>query len=111
MATRKKSEGETKRSYAPGRTSDEITNRNISLAVNLAAKQLEEGTASPLVIAHYLKLGSPTAQLEQEKLRNENKLVEAKITSLESSQRAEEAYIEVIKALRHYNGTESSEDE
>lgn len=38
----------------------------IALAVDLAEKQLIEGTASSQVITHYLKLGSSKERLEQE---------------------------------------------
>ena len=48
-------------------------NQMISLAVDLAEKQLIEGTASSQVITHFLKLGTTKAELEKEKLRKENK--------------------------------------
>lgn len=40
----------------------------IALAVDLAEKQLIEGTASSQVISHFLKLGSIRAQIEKELL-------------------------------------------
>ena len=41
-------------------------NQMIALAVDLAEKQLMEGTASSQVITHYLKLGSTKERLEKE---------------------------------------------
>jgi hypothetical protein len=39
-------------------------NQMIALAVDLAEKQLMEGTASSQVITHYLKLGSTKERLQ-----------------------------------------------
>ena len=57
----------------------------VSLAVDCAERQLREGTASPSVIVHYLKLGSEKEQLENERLREENKLLKAKTKSIEDA--------------------------
>ena len=48
-------------------------NQMIALAVDLAEQQLRDGTASAQVITHFLKLGTSKAELEKEKLRQENK--------------------------------------
>ena len=79
-------------------------NQLISLAVDLAEKQLQEGTASSQVITHYLKLGSTKERLEKEKLEEENKLLRAKTENLQSQKRVEELYSEAIKAMRNYAG-------
>ena len=55
----------------------------IALAVDLAEKQLMEGTASSQVITHFLKLGSSKAELEREKLAMENELIRAKTESIQ----------------------------
>ena len=79
-------------------------NQLISLAVDLAEKQLQEGTASSQVITHYLKLGSGRERLEREKLEEENKLLKARTEQLQSMKRVEELYEEAIKAMRNYGG-------
>lgn len=43
-------------------------NELIAAAVDLAEKQLRDGTASPSVITHYLKLASSRERLQREKL-------------------------------------------
>lgn len=85
----------------------------ISLAIDLAEKQLDDGSASSQVITHYLKLGSSRERLEQERLRRENLLLEAKVQVLESSKRVEELYEKALDAMREYSGntSEVSEDE
>ena len=84
----------------------------IALAVDLAEKQLMEGTASSQVITHYLKLGSTKANLEREKLASENELTKAKIEAIQSQKRIEELYADAIKAMKEYSGNGgSNEDE
>ena len=64
---RKKNESApmTTQSLRPALTPEARENQMIALAVNLAEKQLQEGTASSQVITHYLKLGSTKYQLEK----------------------------------------------
>jgi hypothetical protein len=76
----------------------------VSLAVDLAEKQLMEGTASSQVITHYLKLGSSRERLEKEKLEKENELLRAKADAIQSSQRVEELYLEALNAMKKYGG-------
>lgn len=78
----------------------------VSLAVDLAEKQLREGSASPSVITHYLKLGTTSYQLEMEKLRNENELLKARTETAKSLGRMEEIYEEALEALRRYQGAD-----
>ena len=85
-------------------TQEAKENQMISLAMDLAMQQLQDGTASSQVITHYLKLGSTKEKLEREKLEEENKLLRAKTEALESSKRAEELYSEVIAAFNRYSG-------
>ena len=51
----------------PALTPEARENQMISLAVDLAGKQLQEGTASSQVITHFLKLGSTKQQLEKQR--------------------------------------------
>lgn len=92
------------RKQAPALTPEARENQLIALAVDLAEKQLIEGTASAQVITHYLKLGSTREKLEKEKLEKENELLNAKREALESSKRVEELYANALKAMRSYSG-------
>ena len=92
------------RKRRPALSPEARENQLISWAVDLAEKQLQEGTASSQVITHYLKLGSTKERLEKEKLEEENKLLRAKTENLQSQKRVEELYSEAIKAMRNYAG-------
>ena len=91
---------------APATSPEAQENKLVALAVNLAEKQLREGTASSQVITHFLKLGSTKERLEKEKLEAENKLLKAKTETLESNKRVEELYKEALNAMRSYSGQE-----
>lgn len=99
------------KSRRPAMTPDARENQMINLAVDLAEKQLEEGTASSQVITHFLKLGSSKERLEREKLEEENKLLRAKTENLQSQKRVEELYEEALAAMRRYSGQGDLNDE
>lgn len=97
--------------HAPALTQEARENEMISLAIDLAEKQLAEGTASSSVIVHYLKLGTTKEKLEKEKLRQENELLKAKTEALQSAKRVEELYSDALKAMRMYSGGRLDKDE
>lgn len=99
-----------KRSLRPALTPESEENQMISLAVDLAKKQLQEGTASSQVITHFLKLGSTRAELEREKLKHENEVLVAKAEALRSNQRTEELFEQAINAMKRYSGNGDSDD-
>ncbi len=95
----------------PGMTPESRENQMIALAVDLAEKQLIEGTASSQVITHYLKLGSTMQRLERERLEEENKLLRAKTKALEDAGELKALYADALKAMRTYSGQDDSDDE
>ena len=88
----------------PKVTEREEEKRLISLATQLAARQLEEGKASSQVITHFLKLGSSVATLEREILEEEIRLKRAKTEVLEANKRIEELYEKALRAMGRYSG-------
>lgn len=98
------SEDGPKRKIRPGLTPEARENQLISLAVDLAERQLIEGTASSQVITHYLKLGSTKEKIEKEILERQKELLEAKTQALQSAQRVEELYENALDAMRLYSG-------
>lgn len=93
----------------PADTPEARENQLIAAAVNLAEKQLLDGTASPSVITHYLRLASGKERLEREKLERENELLRAKAEAYESNKRSEELYESAIKAMRSYSGLDDND--
>lgn len=112
MASERIDEPPKRKSRRPPATTPEgRENQLISKAVDLAEKQLREGTASAQVITHYLKLGSSREKLEQERLANENELLVAKREAMASAQRVEELYGAAIDAMRAYAGHANPKDD
>ncbi len=100
-----------KRRQRPGKSVEARENQLISLAVDLAEKQLREGTASSQVITHYLKLGSTKERIEKDILLQQKELIQAKTEALHSAKRIEELYSDALRAMRGYRGEEPSEDD
>lgn len=86
----------------PALTPEGRENQLIALATNIAEEQMRNGTASSQIITHYLRLGSTKNELELEKLRRENELLQAKTEALESARTSEELYQKALDALRSY---------
>lgn len=104
------SNADTNTRRRPALTPEARENQLISLAVDLAEKQLAEGTASSQVITHYLKLGSTKERVEKEILEKRKELLEAKTQALQSAQRVEELYENALKAMRTYSGNGDADD-
>jgi hypothetical protein len=98
--------GRRRQTRRPATTDENRENQLVSLAIDLAEKQLAEGTAAAQVITHYLKLGSTRERLEQERLSRENELLGARIDMAASAKRVEELYSAALDAMRSYAGRE-----
>lgn len=111
MARRKAVSTETTKKPRPALTPEARENQLISRAVDLAERQLIDGSASSQVITHYLKLGTMKNQLELEKLRQENEMLKAKTEAMRSAQKTEELYREALQAMRNYSGMVSDDED
>lgn len=112
MGKRKKTtdENSTKK-MRPALTPEARENQLISLAVDLAEKQLMEGTASSQVITHYLKLGTTKERIEREILEKQKELIQAKTENLQSAKKIEELYTNALNAMKNYSGQQVEEDD
>ena len=82
-----------------------------SLAVDLAEKQLREGTASSQIITYYLKAVSQREQLELERLRSENEMLRAKAKAIASAEDQKILLEKALKAFTEYSGEASDDDD
>ena len=113
MAKRTKTTSkDSQKKMRPATTPEARENQMIALAVDLAEKQLIEGTASSQVITHYLKLATTKEKIEREILEKQKELIVAKTENLQSAKRIEELYSNALKAMQNYSGqTCSMEDD
>ena len=107
---RKKVVNDSSAMMRPALTPEARENQLISLAVDLAEKQLREGTASSQVITHYLKLGSTKERIEKEILEKQKDFLDAKTQNLKSIERQEQMYADALKAFRGYSGHGDEDD-
>lgn len=107
---KKQTSSDIPKKMRPALTPEARENQLISLAEDLAAKQLAEGTASSQVITHYLKLGSTKERIEREILEKQKELIEAKTQNLQSAKRIEELYADAINAMKRYSGQGGSDE-
>lgn len=105
-----KGSSEQPRKIRPALTPEARENQLIALAVDLVERRLLEGTASSQETTHFLKLGSMKNQLEMQKLKEENKLLQAKTEALQSAKKSEELFEEAINAMRRYSGHGDSDE-
>lgn len=92
------------RKTRPASTPEARENQLISLAYDLAERQLRDGSASSQIVTQLLKSGAQRERLEQEKLQHENLLLSAKRDQIASGKRMEELYERAIGAMREYSG-------
>lgn len=93
---------------APAPTPEVRESQLQKLAYDLAEKQLRDGTASAQVITQFLKSASAREKLELAKIKQEQKLLEARSDQMASNQRMEELYEGAINAMRAYGGQDPS---
>lgn len=108
--SRQSEEGERKRPVRPALTPDGRENQMITMAIDLAERQLRDGTASSQVITHFLKLGSSKERLEKERLEQENRLLRAKTEAIVSGKDIRGLYERALQAMKTYAGGGGSDD-
>lgn len=108
--SRSATSSESVKPIRPPLTPEAKESQMISLAHDLAEKQLREGTASSQVITHFLKMGSEKERLEREKLEEENRLLKAKTKALANAEEIKVLYEQALKAMRSYAGEDDPDE-
>jgi hypothetical protein len=106
-----KQQTKAQRKRPPATTPEARENQMIALAVDLAEKQLINGTASSQVVTHFLKLGSTKEKIEKEILQQQKELMKAKTEAIQSTKRVEELYLEALNAMKKYSGAQRSDED
>lgn len=90
----------------PATTLEGREDQLIVAAMNLVERRIRDGTASAQETVHFLRLGSVTSQLQNEKLRNENEALQARVDEMRSRGSSEGLYAKALAAFRGYSGQE-----
>jgi hypothetical protein len=99
----KKSKEEELKKSRPATNPEAREQQLVNLAVQLAEKQLRDGSASTAVITHYLKIASTRETIEREILEKQKSLIEAKASSISKGREAEDLAKAAIEAMKNYN--------
>lgn len=95
----------------PAPTPEIAEQRCIDASFALALSQLEDGSASPSVITHFLKMGTEKTRLEREKLEKETALLKTKEYVIRSAEQTEKTYSDAIQAMKIYTGQISDDED
>lgn len=90
----------------PAKTLEGREDQLIAAAMDLVERRIREGSASAQETVHFLRLGSVRNQLEQDKLRHENEVLQTRVKEMESRRSSEELYAKALAAMRGYQGFE-----
>jgi hypothetical protein len=93
----------------PATTLEGREDQLIAAAMDLVERRIHEGTASAQETVHFLRLGSVRNQLEQDKLRHENEVLQTRVKEMESRRSSEELYSKALAAMRGYQGLDPLE--
>lgn len=111
MPRRKASETRISQPLPRAKSAQERENQMIALAVDRAEEQIRNGTASSQVLVHYLRLATTREKLEQEKLKRENAMLEAKTKAYENAEDVKRLMEEALRAFSAYSGTQSEDED
>lgn len=109
LAAKKSSKAAPEVYERPPLTPEEWENRLIAKSFRAVEERIDNGTATAAEYVHFLKAGSVRQREEMEKLREENALLRAKTSAIESENDRAALYREVINALSSYR-TETTDD-
>ena len=95
---------ENKRMSSPALTPEAREQQLVRKAVDLAERQLEDGTAAPSVINHFLKIASSREAIERDILEKQARLIEAKAETIGKDRDAQDLAKMAIEAMKTYGG-------
>lgn len=85
-------------------TMEAIENECIALSYELVKRRLLEGTATSAETVHFLKLGSQKERLDEDLIRKDMALKDAKIESLQTNKAIEDMFAEAMNMMSRYQG-------
>ena len=88
----------------PATTLEGRENQLIAAAYDLAEERIHDKTASAQEVVHFLRLGTTRERLEQDKLKNELSVLQARVKEMESRRSGEDMYERALAAFRGYAG-------
>lgn len=88
----------------PATTIEGRNDQLIAAAFDLAERRLHNGSASAQEVVHFLRMGTVNQRLQEEKVRRENLVLEARVEELKNRNSGEEMMAKALAAFRGYSG-------
>lgn len=95
----------------PATTIEGRNDQLIAAAFDLVERRLHDGTASAQETVHFLRMGTINQRLQEEKIRRENLVLEARVEELKNRSSGEELLAKALEAFKGYTGQTNVEDE
>ena len=95
----------------PATTLEGRNDQLIAAAFDLVELRLHDGTASAQETVHFLRMGTTNQRLQEEKLRHETAVLEARKSELDNRNTGEEMMSKALAAFRGYSGQEAIDPE
>lgn len=95
----------------PATTLEGRNDQLIAAAFDLVERRLHNGTASAQETVHFLRMGTTNQRLQEEKLRHETAVLEARKAELNNRNSGEEMMANALAAFRGYSGQEAVDPE
>jgi len=88
----------------PAKTLEGREDQLIAAAMDLAEKRIRNETASAQEVVHFLRQATVRNQLEQEKIRHENLVLQTRVKEMENRRSGDELLSRALAAFRGYAG-------
>lgn len=88
----------------PATTLEGREDQLISAAIDLIEKRIYDGTASAQETLHFAKQGTVRNQMELEKIKNENLVLQTRVKEMENRRSGDELLERALNAFRGYSG-------
>lgn len=100
-----------KKSVSDFKTTEARENYLGNLAYKLIEKKLKDGTASSQILCMLVGMNTEKTKLENEKLRSDLEVAQAKIKAMEKQSSSDELMEKALSAFKSYAGITDDEDE
>lgn len=101
----------SKRKDPPALTPEARQEQLIAKAERLAEQKLEDGTASPQIIVHYLRLATEREKKSQELIDADIELKKAKVQAIQNAAEFKAMFEEGMAMFKKYSGADEEDEE
>lgn len=95
----------------PANTLEGREQQLIAAATQLVEKRLHAGTATAQEVVYFLKQGSVQTRLQNEKIKNENEVLKARVKEMEGRKSQEDLIGKALAAFKGYAGLEPIDED